>query len=96
MSKEEVSYRCRVVATLMKGQSKEVIFKRRFAYFDTAMPRMVQLCLNYGNEGDIVEFYSHELGFQIGILRILKNNRYEVDMSPLIKSSPTLLKLINA
>lgn len=97
MSQEEieVSYRRRVVATMMRGKSKEVILKRHFAYFDTAMPRLMQLAINYGNEGDFVEFYSHELGFQIGILRILKNNRFEIEMSSLVKSSPTLLKLIN-
>ncbi|MNY43806.1 hypothetical protein D3C86_1787890 [compost metagenome] len=60
------------------------------------MPRLMQLAINYGNEGDFVEFYSHELGFQIGILRILKNNKFEMEMSSLVKSSPTLLKLINA
>jgi hypothetical protein len=92
----EVSYRRRVVATMMRGQSKEIILTRHFAYFDTAMPRLIQLAINYGNEGDIVEFYSHELGFQIGILRIKKNNRFEMEMSTLVKSSPTLLKLINA
>lgn len=92
---KETTVRRRVVATMRRGQSKDVILVRHFAYFDTAMPRLVQLAMSYGNEGDFVEFFSHELGFQIGILRILKSNRFEMEMSSLVKSSPTLLKLMN-
>jgi len=84
-----------VVATMMKGQTKEVILRRHYAYFDTAMPRMVQMAINYGNEGDIVEFYSFDYGFQIGILRIKKGGKFEMEMSPLVRSSPTLLKLMS-
>lgn len=96
MENKEVSYRRRVVATMYRGNSKEVILIRHFAYFDTAMPRLMQLAINYGNEGDFVEFYSNELGFQIGILRIKKNNQFEMEMSPLVKSSSSLLKLMNS
>lgn len=96
MENKEVSYRRRVVATMYRGKSKEVILVRHFAYFDTAMPRVVQLAINYGNEGDFVEFHSHELGFSIGTLRIKKGNRFDIEMSPLVKSSNGLLKLINS
>lgn len=92
----EINYRRRVVATMYRGKSKEVILVRYFAYFDTAMPRLMQLSINYGNEGDFVEFHSPELGFQIGILRIKKNNQFEMEMSPLVKSSKSLLKLLNS
>jgi nitroimidazol reductase NimA-like FMN-containing flavoprotein (pyridoxamine 5'-phosphate oxidase superfamily) len=97
MNKEdvEVSYRRRVVATMMKGQSKEVIMKRYYAYFDTAVPRMVQLALNYANEGDFVTFHSAEVGFEIGTLRVLPKNQFEIEMHAVVKSSPTLLKLVN-
>lgn len=91
---KESTARRRVVATMYRGLSKEVILVRHFAYFDTAMPRLMQLAINYGNEGDFVEFSSNELGFQIGILRIKKNNRFEMEMSPLVKASPSLLKLL--
>lgn len=94
MENKEVSYRRRVVATMYRGQSKEVILVRHFAYFDTAMPRLMQLAINYGNEGDFVEFHSNELGFQIGVLHIRKNNRFDMEMSPLVKASPSLLKLM--
>ena len=93
---EQVSNRRRVAATLYRGKTKEVIMVRRFAYFDTAMPRMMQLAINYGNEGDFVEFFSDELGFQIGVLRINKSNQFEMEMSALVKSSPSLLKLMSA
>lgn len=92
---KEPSYRRRVVATMYRGQSKEVILVRHFAYFDTAMPRLMQLAINYGNEGDFVEFHSNELGFQIGILHIRKNNRFDMEMSMLVKASPSLLKLMS-
>ena len=85
----------RVVATMTRGQSKEVIMIRRYSYFDTAMPRMVQLAISYGNEGDFIELTSAEFGFQLGILHIRKNNRFDMEMSPLVKTSPSLLKLMS-
>ncbi len=94
-NEKEVCFRRRVVATMHRAFSKEVILKRHYAYFDTAMPRLMQLAINYGNEGDFVEFYSQELGFQIGVLRIKKGNRFEMEMSALVKSSPSLLKLLS-
>lgn len=87
--------RRRVEATMTRGSSKEVIMVRRFSYFDTAMPRMVQLAITYCNEGDFIEFHSVEFGHQLGILRIRKGNRFEMEMSSLVKSSPSLLKLMN-
>jgi len=95
METKEVSYRRRVVATMYRGKSKEVILVRHFAYFDTAMPRVVQLAISYGNEGDFVEFHSQEFGFQIGVLQIKKGNRFDIEMSPIVKSSPSLLKLMS-
>jgi hypothetical protein len=84
----------RVVATMTRGKSKEVIMVRRYSYFDTAMPRMLQLAINYCNEGDFIEFSSTELGFQLGVLHVRKGGRFEVDMNPLVKASPSLLKLM--
>lgn len=96
MSKELNSiYRRRVVATMTRGKSKEVIMVRHYSYFDTAMPRMLQLAISYCNEGDFIEFASTELGHQLGILHIRKNGRFEMEMSPLVKASPSLLKLMN-
>lgn len=91
-----MSRRLRVIATMMRGREKEVLWVRRYAYFDTAMPRAVQLALTYGVEGDIVEFSSTEYGFQLGILRVGRGNRYEMEMNPLVKASPTLLKLMES
>lgn len=87
--------RRRVVATMTRGQSKEVIMTRHYAYFDTAMPRMLQMALNYCNEGDFIEFASIEHGFQLGVLHVRKGGKFEVTMSALVKASPTLLKLMS-
>ena len=87
--------RRRVVAVMTRGKSKEVIMTRYFNYFDTAMPRMVQLAITYCNEGDFIEFASTEIGHQLGVLHVRRGGRFEMDMSPLVKSSPSLLKLMN-
>lgn len=89
------THRRRVEATMTRGKSKEVIMVRRYSYFDTAMPRMLQMAISYCNEGDFIEFTSIEFGHQLGILHIRKNGRFEMEMSPLVKSSPSLLKLMN-
>lgn len=86
--------RRRVVATMTRGKSKEVIMVRHFSYFDTAMPRMLQLAISYCNEGDFIEFASTEIGHQLGVLYIRKGGRFEMEMSSLVKSSPSLLKLM--
>lgn len=91
----ENQHRRRVVATMHRGMSKDVILVRRFAYFDTAMPRMVQLAMNYGNEGDFVDFTADELGFHLGTLRIKKGGQWSIEMSGLAKSSPSLMKLMS-
>jgi hypothetical protein len=84
----------RVVAIMMRGKSKEVIMARHYSYFDTAMPRMLQLAITYCNEGDFIEFTSSEFGYQLGVLHIRKGGRFEMEMSPLVKASPSLLKLM--
>lgn len=86
--------RRRVVAVMYRAKSKDVIMTRHYAYFDTAMPRMLQLAISYCNEGDFIEFSSSEFGHQLGVLHIRKGGRFEMEMSPLVKSSPSLLKLI--
>lgn len=88
--------RRRVIATMIRGLSKEVVWVRRYSYFDTAMPRALQLAMSYATEGDIIEFASIEFGYQLGILRIKKSGKFEVEMSPLVKASPSLLKLMSA
>ncbi|MND14850.1 hypothetical protein D3C80_50540 [compost metagenome] len=85
----------RVIATMYRGRSKEVIMVRRYAYFDTAMPRMLQLAISYCNEGDFIEIASIEFGYQLGVLHIRKNGKFEMEMSSLVKASPSLLKLMS-
>lgn len=87
--------RRRVVATMARGRSKDVIMVRHYSYFDTAMPRMLQLAISYCNEGDFISFVSTEFGHELGVLHIRKGGRFEMEMSPLVKSSPSLLKLMN-
>lgn len=85
----------RIVATLLRGKKQEVVWVRYYNWMDTAMPRALQLALCYGSPGDVVEFASTELGFQIGILRIQPKQRVELEYSPLVKHNATLLKLLN-
>ncbi|MCO6704940.1 hypothetical protein [Streptomyces sp. CHB9.2] len=85
----------RIIATMTRGKSKEIIDVRRYSYLDTAIPRMLQLAISYCNEGDFIEFASIEFGWQLGILHIRKGGRYEIEISELVKSSPSLLKLMS-
>lgn len=85
----------RVIATMTRGRSKEVIMVRRYAYFDTAMPRMLQLAISYCNEGDFIEIASIEFGYHLGTLHVRKGGKFEIEMSDLVKASPTLLKLMS-
>lgn len=87
--------RRRVIATMTRGKSKEVIMVRHYNYFDTAMPRMLQLAISYCNEGDFIEFASTEFGHQLGVLHVRKGGRFEMEMSSLVKASPSLLKLMS-
>lgn len=85
----------KIIATLFRGKKKEKVWTRYYSWMDTAMPRAVQLALQTGVEGDVIEFASVDLGFQIGILRLMPNNRTELEVSPLVKHSPSLMKLMN-
>jgi len=84
-----------IVATMYRGRSKEVIMVRRYSYFDTAMPRMLQMAISVCNEGDFVEFASDDYAFHLGDLRIEKGGRFQVVMNPLVKDCPALLKLVS-
>ncbi|QBJ04474.1 hypothetical protein HOV23_gp099 [Pseudomonas phage Lana] len=83
-----------ISATLYRGRKKDKVWTRYYSWMDTAMPRAVQLTLQTGEEGDVVEFASTELGFQIGVLHVRPRNRLELEYSPLVKSSPSLMKLL--
>lgn len=83
-----------ISATLYRGRKKEKVWTRYYSWMDTAMPRAVQLTLQTGEEGDVVEFASTELGFQIGVLHVRPRNRLELEYSDLVKSSPSLMKLL--
>ena len=89
----------RVIATLWRstgpGSPRQAIWVRRYSYFDTAMPRAVQVLLSTGVAGDLVSFSSNEFGFELGWLRLQAGGRYEMGVSPLVKSSPSLLKLMS-
>ena len=83
-----------IVATMTRGQSKKPIMVRRYSYFDTAMPRMLQLAISYCNEGDFVDFSSDSFG-NLGTLRVGKGGKFSLEMNPLVKSAPSLLKLMS-
>lgn len=83
-----------ISATLYRGKKKEKVWTRYYSWMDTAMPRAVALAMQTGSEGDVVEFASQELGFQIGVLHVRSHNRVELEYSPLVYSSPSLLRLL--
>lgn len=87
--------RRRICATLYRGKKQEKIWVRYYQWMDTAMPRALQLALCYGAPGDVVEFHSTEIGFQIGTINVLPKNKVELNYSPLVKSSDNLLKLLH-
>lgn len=84
----------KIMASLFRGKKKEKVWTRYYSWMDTAMPRAVQLALQTGEVGDVVEFSSIDLGFQIGVLHVCPKNKVELSYSPLVKSSPTLMKLV--
>lgn len=83
-----------ISATLYRGKKKERVWTRFYSYMDTAMPRAVQLAIQTGGDGDVVEFASTELGFQIGVLHVRSRNRVELEYSDLVHNSPSLLRLV--
>lgn len=83
------------MASLFRGKKKEKVWTRYYAWMDTAMPRAVALAMHTGEVGDVVEFSSVELGFQIGILHVCPKNKFELSYSPLVRNSPSLLKLVD-
>lgn len=83
------------MASLFRGKKKEKVWTRYYAWMDTAMPRAVALALQTGEVGDVVEFSSVELGFQIGILHVCPKNKFELSYSPLVRNSHALLKLVD-
>lgn len=85
----------RVKAVMMRAQSKDPVIKRTYSYMDTAMPRMLQLAMTYCNEGDFIEFSSIEFGWQLGIMRMRKGGVISIEISDMVKNSPTLLKLMS-
>jgi len=94
----------RVVATLHRrncplptvgsAPGTDVVWTRQYSYFDTAMPRAVQLLMSSGQAGDTVVFHSIEFGFELGQLRVSSGRRVLLEMTELAESSPSLMKLM--
>lgn len=89
-----------IQATLLRStgpkQPREPIWTRHYAWMDTAMPRIVQLVMRDSQPSDVVEFIGKEQGFQIGVLFVNKGNQLSMEWSPLVKTSPGLMKLLGA
>ncbi len=84
----------KIMASLFRGKKKEKVWTRYYSWMDTAMPRAIQLALRTGEVGDVVEFSSVELGFQIGTLEVCPKNKMRLEYSPSAKASPSLMKLM--
>lgn len=89
----------KITATFLRStgpnRQKETLWVRSYSWMDTAVPRAVQLLMTHGQTGDVVEFSSAEMGFQLGTLHVLSPGKFDMQMSPLVKSSPALLKLMS-
>lgn len=70
------------------------VWTRQYSYFDTAMPRAVQLLMSSGQTGDTVVFHSIEFGFELGQLHMTSGRRIVLSMSELVEASPSLMKLM--
>ena len=84
----------KVVATLVRGRAKEVVWRRFYSYMDTAMPRAVQMALHDSEPGDVVVFASIEYGFQLGVMHVHPKGKFDLVVSDLVTNSPSLLKLM--
>jgi hypothetical protein len=51
---------------------------RRFARLTTAVPRIVQLLLDFGQPGDVAEVAHAEFGFQIATIKVHVGGRIDI------------------
>lgn len=86
--------RNRPLPTVGSAPGTDEVWTRRFSYFDTAMPRAVQLLMSSGQTGDTVVFHSIEFGFELGQLHMASGRRIVLSMSELAEASPSLMKLM--
>ena len=61
-----------------KGQ---VLWTRRYARLDTALPKGVFYALLSGQPKDVLEIYHVELGFQIATVKIHVNNHISIQIT---------------
>lgn len=80
--------------TVGSARGTDEVWTRQYSYFDTAMPRAVQLLMSSGQTGDTVVFHSIEFGFELGQLHMASGRRIVLTMSELALSSPNLMKLM--
>lgn len=59
-----------IVAAFCRGPKKHITMVRRYARLTTAMPRALTLILQYGEPGDVIEFYRADTGMWIGYVRV--------------------------
>jgi len=57
-----------ILATVFRKKIPHAV--RRYARIDTAYPRALQILIQQGEPGDVVEFSHSEWGFQIGWIKI--------------------------
>lgn len=65
-----------IVATWYHG--KQAVKTRFFVRISTAFPRMLQLLMENGYQGDVVEFASTEFGYQIGTVKLTANGAVNI------------------
>lgn len=87
-------------ATLLRStgpkRAREVVWVRRYGWMDTAMPRAAQLLMREGQPGDLIEFSGESEGFQLGVMRLVGAYAIQMEWAPLVKQSPSLMRLLGA
>jgi len=72
-----------ILATIFRKNIAHAV--RHYARVDTAFPRAVQILMQHGEPGDVVEFAHSEHGFQIGTVKIHVGGKINVKWTILEK-----------
>lgn len=53
-------------------------YKRRYSRLNTAVPRAVQIAMQDGHVGDVIEVYHAETGLAIGAIKVLSSGKLDI------------------
>lgn len=65
-----------ILATILRKHIAQSV--RHYSRISTAFPKAVQLLIESGEPGDVVEFASSDFGYQIGTVKIHAGGKIDV------------------